>query len=61
MYWKGNIYRQDYLPGILFKINGEIKSFTEKQKVRVFSNNKWALQQMWKGQEKEKTYKTKTK
>ena len=34
---------------ISFKINGEIKSFSEKQKLREFTNTKPALQQMLKG------------
>ena len=32
-----------------FKINGEIKRFSDKQKVREFSTTKSALQQMLKG------------
>ena len=32
-----------------FKINGEIKSFTDKQKLREFSTTKPALQQILKG------------
>ena len=45
---------------ISFKIDGEIKSFPDKQKLREFSTTKPALQQMLKGlysqeiQEKEK-------
>ena len=35
-----------YLARISFKINGEIKSFSDKQKLREFSTNKPALQQM---------------
>ena len=47
---------------ISFKIDGEIKSFSNKQKLRVFSTTKPALQQMLKGlsqeiQEKKKIYK----
>ena len=34
---------------ISFKIDGEIKSFSEKQKLRGFSTTKPALQQMLKG------------
>ena len=33
---------------ISFKINGEIKSFTDKQKLKEFSTTKPALQQMLK-------------
>ena len=32
-----------------FKIDGEIKSFSDKQKLRAFSTTKPALQQMLKG------------
>ena len=35
-----------YLARILFRFNGEIKSFTDKQKLREFSTTKPALQQM---------------
>ena len=35
-----------YLARISFKIDGEIKSFTDKQKLREFSTTKPALQQM---------------
>ena len=38
-----------YLAMILFKIDWEIKSFSDKQKLREFSNTKPALQQMLKG------------
>ena len=38
-----------YLPRISFKIDGEIKSFSDKQKLREFSTIKPALQQMLKG------------
>ena len=34
---------------ISFKIDGEVKSFTDKQKLREFSTIKLALQQMLKG------------
>ena len=34
---------------ISFKIDGEIKSFSDKQKLREFNTNKPALQQMLKG------------
>ena len=37
-----------YLPRISFRFNGEIKSFTDKQKLREFSTTKPALQQMLK-------------
>ena len=33
---------------ISFKIEGEIKSFSDKQKLREFTTTKWALQQMFK-------------
>ena len=35
-----------YLPRISFKIDGEIRSFTHKQKLREFSTTKPALQQI---------------
>ena len=38
-----------YLARISFKIDGEIKSFSDKQKSREFSTTKPALQQMLKG------------
>ena len=38
-----------YLTRISFKIDGEIKRFSDKQKLREFSNIKPALQQMLKG------------
>ena len=38
-----------YLARISFKIVGEIKSFSDKQKLREFSTTKQALQQMIKG------------
>ena len=38
-----------YLVWISFKIDGEIKSFSDKQKLREFSTTKPALQQMLKG------------
>ena len=38
-----------YLARISFKIDREIKSFSEKQKLREFSTTKPALQQMLKG------------
>ena len=38
-----------YLTRISFKIDGEIKSFSDKQKLREFSNTKPALQQMLNG------------
>ena len=38
-----------YLTRISFKIDGEIKSFSDKQKLREFSNTKSALQQMLNG------------
>ena len=56
-----------YLARISFSSNGEIKTFTEKQKLREFSTTKPALQKMLKElsrqetQEKEKTYNNKPK
>ena len=41
-----NIPRLLYLARISFKIDGEIKSFSDKQKLREFSTTKPALQQM---------------
>ena len=38
-----------YLARISFKIDGEIKSFSDKKKLREFSTTKPALQQMLKG------------
>ena len=38
-----------YLARISFKIDGEIKNFSDKQKLREFSTTKPALQQMLKG------------
>ena len=38
-----------YLTRISFKSDGEIKSFSDKQKLREFSTTKLALQQMLKG------------
>ena len=38
-----------YPTRISFKIDGEIKSFSDKQKLRAFSTTKPALQQMLKG------------
>ena len=38
-----------YLARISFKIDGEIKSFSDKQNLREFSTTKPALQQMLKG------------
>ena len=56
-----------YPAKISFRFDGEIKTFTDKQKLREFSTTKPALQQMLKEllkretQEKEKTYKNKPK
>ena len=64
-YWNGKIYNQDYLARISFKFEGEIKNFSNKQKLREFSTTKPALQQMLKGlysqeiQGKKKFYKNK--
>ena len=41
--------RLQYPARISFKIDGEIKSFSDKQKLREFSTTKLALQQMLKG------------
>ena len=41
--------RSLYLVRTSFKIDGEIKSFSDKQKLREFSTTKPALQQMLKG------------
>ena len=41
--------RLQYLARIAFKIDGEIKSFSDKQKLKEFSTTKPALQQMLKG------------
>jgi len=41
--------RSQYPARISFKIDGEIKSFSEKRKLRGFSTTKPALQQMSKG------------
>ena len=55
--------RLHYLAKISFKTDGEIKSFSEKQKLREFSTTKPALQQMLMGlysqeiQKKKKIYK----
>jgi len=47
---KGKISNQDNYPArISFKIDGEIKSFSDKQKLREFSTRKPALQQMLNG------------
>ena len=40
--------RLHYLARISFRFDGEIKSFTDKQKLRDFSTTKPALQQMLK-------------
>ena len=48
-YWKGKIYNQDYPARISFKIDGEIESSSDKQKLREFRTTKPALQQMLKG------------
>ena len=55
--------RKLYPARLLFRFDGEIKSFPDKHKLREFSSTKSALQQMlrellWQEtQEKEKTYK----
>ena len=38
-----------YLARISFKIDGEIKRFSDKQRLKEFCTNKLALQQMFKG------------
>ena len=55
-----------YPARISFKIESEIKSFSDKQKLKEFSTTKPALKQMLKGlsqeiQEKKKIYKNKSK
>ena len=56
-----------YLARISFRFDREIKTFTDKQKLREFSTTKPALQQILKEllweetQEKEKTYNNKPK
>jgi len=56
-----------YPARLSFRFDGEIKSFTDKQKLREFSTNNPAVQQMLKElsrqetQEKEKNYKKKNK
>ena len=56
-----------YSARISFRLDGEIKSFTGKQKLREFSTTKPALQQTlrnfstWETQEKKGTYKNKPK
>ena len=50
-----------YLARISFKIDGEIKSFSDKQKLREFSTTKWALQQILKGLNLVKNYKRRKK
>ena len=41
--------RSLYLARISFRIDGEVKSFSDKQKLREFDTTKPALQQMLKG------------
>ena len=48
MKWKNLQPRLLYLARISFRFEGEIKSFTDKQKLREFSTPKPALQQMLK-------------
>ena len=47
--WKNLQPRLLYLAGSSFKIDGEIKSFSDKQKFREFSTTKPALPQMLRG------------
>jgi len=45
-WWKKINYNQEYSTQQLsFRVDGEIKSFTDKQKLGEFSTNKPALQQ----------------
>ena len=53
--------RLSYPTGISFKIDGEIKSFSDKQKLREFSTTKPALKQMLKGLNIAKKYKRRKK
>ena len=48
MKWKNLQSRLLYAARISFRFNGEIKTFTEKQRLREFSTTKPALQQMLK-------------
>ena len=48
MKWKNRQPRLLYLARISFRFDGEIKSFTDKQKLREFSTTKPVLQQMLK-------------
>ena len=63
--WKNLQPRLVYLARISFKFDGEIKNFSNKQKLREFSTTKPALQQMLQGlysqeiQEKKKIYRNK--
>ena len=52
--WKNLQLRLLYLARISFKIDGEIKSFSDKQKLREFSTTKPVLQQMLNGLKKYK-------
>ena len=67
MKWKNLQPRSLYPARISFRFDREIKTFTNKQKLREFSTTKPALQQMLKEflrqetEEKEKTYKNKPK
>ena len=48
-WWKGRTYNQEYsTQQDSFRFDGEIKSFSDKQKLREFSSTKPALQQMLK-------------
>ena len=47
-WWKGKIYNQEYPDKLSFRFNGEIRSITDKQKLREFSTTKPGLQQMLK-------------
>ena len=47
--WKNLQPRLQYLARISFKIGREVKSFSEKQKLREFTTTKPALQQILKG------------
>ena len=48
-YWKGKSTTKITVTGKDLKIDGEIKSFSDKQKLREFRTTKPALQKMLKG------------
>ena len=47
-WWKGRNYNQEYPARLSFRFDVEIKSFTDKQKLRKFSTTIPALQQVLK-------------